>query len=367
MRRAPDVARVHAPLLRRLAAERPEARIVVLRALPGLGDLLCAVPALRALRAALPRAHVTLVGLESNRETVRRFPRLVDRFEAAPGYPGLPEQPVDGEALERFVAAVRSRRPDLALQLHGSGEVSNGFVLRLGARHAGGSYPSGAPSPGEDFIPYAGGSEIHRVLAPVLALGAPPSGDALEFPLRAGDEQQRLGLLRAWGLPERGYVCVQPGASLPERRWGASRFAAAADALAGAGRRVVITGSAAEMELTAAVRRAMRSPAVDLGGRTSIGGLAALFAAADLVLCNDSGASHVAAAVRTPSVIVFAPGADVVRWAPLDGARHVALGGVRGPRPSGRGHEEAQDVVPVHEVVDAAGRQLRRRLGRGVT
>ena len=108
------------------------------------------------------------------------------------------------------------------------------------------------------------------------------------------------------------------------RRWPAERFAALADAAADAGRRVVITGTASDAPAVAALRRAMRHPAVDLAGRTSLWTLGALLQGAERLLCNDTGVSHVAAALGVPSVVVSS-GADVSRWAPLDSVRHRVL------------------------------------------
>jgi ADP-heptose:LPS heptosyltransferase len=117
------------------------------------------------------------------------------------------------------------------------------------------------------------------------------------------------------------YACVHPGSAWASRRWPAERFAAVADGLAARGLAVVLTGGAEEGPLTAAVARAMRAPARDLAGRTTLGTLAALVAGATLLVCNDTGVSHVAVAVGTPSVVVVT-GSDPARWAPLDRERH---------------------------------------------
>ena len=120
--------------------------VVVFRALQ-LGDMLCSVPALRALRAALPRARITLVGLPWAQQFADRFSHYIDEFIAFPGDPGLAEQPVQAELLPDFYRAMQGRRFSLALQMHGSGEVSNGIVQAFGARWAAG-YGSAPPDAG---------------------------------------------------------------------------------------------------------------------------------------------------------------------------------------------------------------------------
>ena len=102
--------------------QRPDiASVVVFRALQ-VGDMLCAVPALRALRAALPQAHITLVGLPWAQQFAARYSRYLDDFIAFPGHPSLPEAQIrDESAVDVFYETVRDRKFSLALQLHGSG------------------------------------------------------------------------------------------------------------------------------------------------------------------------------------------------------------------------------------------------------
>lgn len=91
--------------------------------------------------------------------------------------------------------------------------------------------------------------------------------------------------------------------------------------LAAAGFRVVLTGSASEKRLTGAVSRAMIAPSIDLAGCTSLGGLGQVVERSRLVVTNDTGMSHVAAALKTPSVVVVL-GSNPSRWAPLNRRRH---------------------------------------------
>src|SRR2546421_215741 len=92
----------------------PPERIAVFRALQ-LGDMLCAVPALRALRAHAPHARITLVGLPWAESFVERFPAYIDDLLPFPGYPGYPEQDGTIPAFLDFLDAARAKRFDLAI------------------------------------------------------------------------------------------------------------------------------------------------------------------------------------------------------------------------------------------------------------
>ncbi len=296
-------------------------RIAIFRALQ-LGDLLCAAPAVRALRAFFPAAALTLIGLPWAHEFCLRFSSYIDDFAVFPGYPGLPERTPDVRALPMFLSEMRRRRYDLVLQMHGSGEIVNPLTLKFGARFTAGFYPAGGQcADARLFLPYPDGiPEIHRLLALISRLGIPLQGDHLEFPLKASDFDECRRLTGNSGFKKNAYVCIHPGSQLPSRRWPVDRFRAVASALAKDGWQIAVTGTAAESGLSRAVAAGMDG-AVDFAGRTSLGGLAALLAGSRLLISNDTGLSHIAAALRVPSVIV-ANGSDPARWAPLDRRRH---------------------------------------------
>jgi ADP-heptose:LPS heptosyltransferase len=297
-------------------------RVVILRALQ-LGDLLCSVPAFRALRAALPEAHITLVCLPWARDFVTRFNAYFDDFLEFPGFPGLPERPFVVEQFPEFLSQAHRARFDLAIQLHGSGSFVNPLLLLLGAKRNAGYYVPGEWCPdSERFFPYPDDRpEVWRHLSLMEFLGAPACGAHLEFPLLASDRQELAGLAESRWLSPHGYVCIHPGARYPSRRWGAEKFAAVGDELARRGLDIVITGAASEGELARDVVSAMRSPAINLAGRTTLGALAALLADCRLLISNDTGVSHVAAGLNVPSVVVVT-GSDPQRWAPLDRRLH---------------------------------------------
>jgi len=295
-------------------------RVAIFRALQ-LGDMLCAVPALRALRAAWPQAHITLIGLPWALSFVDRFASLIDELVVFPGACGFPEQAETDAGLPSFFAAMRERRFNLAIQMHGSGGPANAIVKHMGADAcAGFRQPHEASEPG--FIPWPNRMpEPHRYLALVHALGLRSADDSLWLPLTEHDCDEYARLLTQHRIESERLVLIHPGAQWPSRRWPASRFAQVADGLGAHGWQIAITGIASEVPITTAVLRAMTTPALHLAGATSLGGLAALVAHAQLVVCNDTGISHVAAAMRTRSTVI-ASGSDTRRWAPLDHDRH---------------------------------------------
>ncbi len=304
----------------------PVDRLLVFRALQ-VGDMLCAVPALRALRRAFPDAYITLVGLRWAGQFAQRFAAYLDEFIPFPGHPSLPEQPADAAAYANFIHRLRAHEFDLALQLHGSGELSNPVVREFSARVCTG-FTRDPVRDGPGFIPYpAYGHESLRLLRLAAALGGDASDARPEFPLLPQDQAE----LDASGLPQRlagkPYVCLHAGARDPARRWRPACFAALGDALSRQGMTIVLTGAEAEHALAGGIAARMRAPAVNAALPISLGAMALLMQRARGVVCNDTGASHIAAGLGVPSVVVFTreDPAHLERWAPLDWRRHVCV------------------------------------------
>jgi len=307
----------------RLLGQLEIASVVIFRALQ-LGDMLCAVPALRALRGALPHAHISLAGLPWAEQFADRFNSYIDEFIMFPGHPALGEQPLQQELLPGFYRTVQSSHYSLALQMHGSGEISNGIVKGFGARWAAG-YTSAPSEESEEFFyfPYpTTGPEPLRLLDLVTQLGAPAAGTHLEFPLTTGDWQELRESGLGEGLVPGEYICIHPGARFRDKCWPVEHFAHVADQLTlEFGLTVVLTGSAKEHDLTSAVADHMQTPAINAAGPISIGAMAALMSQARLLVCNDTGVSHIAAGLKLKSVVIFSK-ADITRWAPLDQMLH---------------------------------------------
>lgn len=335
-------ANIGSPLSAKLSKMRT---VLVFRAL-NLGDMLCAVPALRALRAGLPHAWISLLGLPWARSFAARFDRYLDEFIEFPGYPGLPEQECDPERATSFLAGIRQRKYDLAIQMHGSGMISNALIASLGARCSAGFYPPGGSCPDtEAYLPYPETlSEVERNLSLVRHLGFRDFGEQLEFPMMEEDAEDLSLAEELRRLRPGSYVCIHPGASVRDKCWPVDNFREVARRVRQMGLKVVVTGNRRESDLAAGIAAVMHDGVMDAASLDlSLGSLALLIRDARLLVCNDTGISHLASALAVPSVVVFTQ-TDPRRWAPLERMRHRAIGG-KGRLPS------VKDVLKEVEIL----------------
>lgn len=305
-------------------------RVLVLRAI-GLGDLLTGVPALRALRRALPDHEIVLAAPEAQRplvELIEAVDTLLPTEELAPiDWAGPP--------------------PEIAVDLHGNGPPTKALLQALTPRRLvafAGPGADGTPVDGPAWDPDEHERERWcRLVSWAFDCPADPTDVTLARPPQPPAVA--------------GAVVVHPGAAYPSRRWPADRFAAVARWLADHGNDVVITGSAGEAALAEEVRRRVRLPhEAVLAGRTDLAGLAALVADARLVVSGDTGTAHLASAYRTPSVLLFGP-TPPRRWGPPKSGPHTVLW-LGEPGYVGDPHAAYADPVllriGVSEVVSAA-------------
>jgi ADP-heptose:LPS heptosyltransferase len=307
-------------LLSRLA--EPPRKVALLRA-SRLGDFLCAVPALRALRAALPEAEITMITLPLLRDLVARSPYL-NRFVAFPGFPGIAEQFFDAQRAVDFFREMQAQQFDLAVQMQGSGVYSNPFTLLLGARVTAGFVRPGDP-PGrlDAALPVPEQEhELRRMLALTTFLGAPPQGEELEYPLWPQDHAAAEALLAGLARP---LIGLHPGARARTRRWALDRFAAVGVRLQRRhGGTIVVLGDAEERPAAEAVAQQVGGPCLSLAGRTSLAVLGAVIARLAVLVTNDSGPAHVAYALGTPTVTVLGGGRPAA-YLPLMGGPYRIL------------------------------------------
>jgi ADP-heptose:LPS heptosyltransferase len=275
------------------------------------GDVLLAGPAIRALAAGATR--VTLLCGPRGRRAAALLPGVDDRIVwRAPWIDPEPD-PVDAADVAALVARIAALEVDRAI-IFGSFHQSplpTALVLRL----------AGVPWIAATSVDYPGAlldlrhrisDDVHEVeraldLAAAAGFALPPSDDGA---LRV----RRDDAAAPAGLPD-DYAVVHPGASVPARAWAPERSAELVAALVAAGRCVVVTGGPNERELTAHVA-GTHAGVLDLGGATSLAGLAEVIAGARAIVVGNTGPAHLAAAVGTPVVSLFAPTVPPVRWRP---------------------------------------------------
>ena len=303
----------------KLATEKIK-RIAVFRALQ-LGDMLCSIPALRALHHAYPNAHITLLGLPWGQSLIARFPHYIHSFKHFPGYPGLPEQKLNVSDFTWFLRDVQQEQFDLVLQMQGNGSIVNSMVELFGAKYTAGFYLKDDYRPNEDlFLEYpAGVHEVERHLQLMTFLGIESCGTSLEFPLYKKDCEEYTQL-RLPVQPQQ-YVCIHPGSRGAWRQWPAKYFAKLANYCAEQGFQIVLTGTKDEQTIIQQVAKEAKTETVIAAGKTSLGAVGVLIKNAVLLISNCTGVSHMAAAFETPSLVISMDG-EPERWGPLNKKLH---------------------------------------------
>ena len=295
-------------------------KLAVLRA-NALGDFIFTLPALEALRAAYPHAEIVLLGKAWHKEFLKGRPSPVNRVVVVPRYGGVGEEPAieeDEEELARFFQEMKRERFDLALQMHGGGRYSNVFLRHLGARTTAGTQTPDALPLDRNLRYIYFQHEVMRYKEIASLVGATNGLVEPRITLIKDDidEAQRV-------VPEghEPLVALHPGASDVGRRWPTEKFAQVGDALAAAGAKIAVTGTLEDRELVETVVEQMRAPAVGLAGKLSLGGLAGLLARCRVVISNDTGPRHLAAAVGAATVGIYWC-VNLINASPLTRMRH---------------------------------------------
>jgi ADP-heptose:LPS heptosyltransferase len=320
------------------------------------GDVLLAGPAIRALadradRLVLwvgPRGRAAAAALPGVDEVVCRELPWIDPEPVA----------VDRSWLDTTIWLLQRLHVDEAFVLSSfhQSPLPTALVLRA----------AGVPYVAATSVDYPGslldlrhriGDDVHEVqrsLDLVATAGYPlPPGDDGRLQVCPPSEVNPVPA----GRP---YVVVHPGASVPARAWGPEANAAAVGALETSGWRVVVTGGSDERELTARVAAGGRT-ALDLGGTTGWDGLTSVVREAAAVVVGNTGPAHLAAAVGTPVVSIYAPTVPAERWRPwrvphvLLGHQDIACAGCRARECPLDGHPCVGGVTPADVVAAVAG------------
>jgi ADP-heptose:LPS heptosyltransferase len=324
--------RLLAPLLRvRRPAAGPIREVLVLR-LDRIGDVVMCLPALAALRAALPSARIRLaVGCWS--EPIARLAPVDEVLVWSAPWVGRAEEGAD--SLPRLLRAARalSVSPiDLALDLQGDVRASLllwlcGARERVGYANTGGAYLLTRVVPLDETLSWV--EQNRRAVA--IALGQEPPAASVD-PLGPEGRVRATHLIGQLGLEgRRPLVGIHPSGGRPIKQWPVACWAEVGRRLQSEfGATVVVTGGAGDRALATELAQGLTEAPLDVTGRLSVTESLALLSALDLFLSPDTGPMHMACAVGTPSVTVFGP-SDPVRYfsggSGRSGERHVVVRG----------------------------------------
>jgi heptosyltransferase-2 len=294
--------------------QRDEIRKILVRGTNWVGDAVMSVPALKEIRRLFPAAHITLL--------VR--PWVKDVYSAADFVNEVEEYDKQGvhsgwAGFTRIVSEVRGQGFDLAILLQNAIEAAliawrAGIPRRMG-------YSSDArrmllthPCKIDPAV-----KEVHQVyyyLGILSAAGLLPPRvwedrryhPSIKIGVREADRLEAKRILRSHGIQDaQPVIGLNPGAYYgPAKRWLSDRYARVADSLAEKhSARIVIFGSPEELRIAEGIARGMKHHAVILTGRTTLARLMGLINACKLIVTNDSGPMHIAAALNVPQVAIF--------------------------------------------------------------
>jgi lipopolysaccharide heptosyltransferase II len=345
-----------------------DARSILCVRLDNLGDVLMTTPAIRALKTARPHRKITLLASASGVEAANHIPEVDEaiRYDAPWSKHAVPPPPTDFLEMRRtldekaydaaVIFTVYSQNPMPAAML----AYLAGIPLRLAYCRENPYHlltdwmPETEPAQGVRH-------EAQRQLDLVRAVGARTADTRMNFSVPHEAEEALEVLLDEAGLnsPAEYLVVLHPGATAESRRYPAERFAEVARQLTAMNEcQVVVTGSSEERELTRAVCEPSLSTGRihDFGGRLSLAELGALIAKADVLISNNTGPVHIASAVGTPVVDLYA--LTNPQHTPWQVPNRVLFKDVpckycyKSACP--KGHHECLRGVPVESVVTAA-------------
>ena len=315
------------------------------------GDVVLAGPAIRAVASG---AQVSLLCGRRGRAAAELLPGVAEVIEwTAPWIDPEPD-PVDLVATLSLISRLRNRFAEaIVLTSFHQSALPTALLLRLAGVETVAAISEDYPGSLLDVRhqPSEGLHEVERSLELVATRGHRlPAGDdgALRVTRPAAD----------YPVPERPYVVLHPGASVPARTPPADQWCRIAAAVSTEGHRVVVTGGPGERDLAAGVAAAAGRNARSLAGETTLAELAEVIAAADVIVVGNTGPAHLAAAVGTPVVSLFAPTVPAERWRPwrvphiLLGDLDIACSGCRARTCPVPGHP-CLTRIPERAVVDA--------------
>lgn len=307
----------HATLGRHTKRWRAARNILAVR-LDNLGDLMMTTPALSAIRDTHPDARLTVLTSPAAALLARHLPGVdeVIVFDA-PWVKSGAEAGTDPEVEAQMIRRIADRCFDAAIIFTVCTQSAlpaalfcrlAGIPLRLAHSRENPYALLTDWVPDTEVIGDGMRHEVERQLALVASVGFVSRNPRLRFRYAPEDARRLRERMAEVGLdPKHPYFVVHPGATAPSRRYPAAQFGRAADMIArDSGCVPVYTGTAAEQALVQEARDHMSLPSVSLAGQLDLGQLGALLCGAQVLVANNTGTVHIAAALETPVVDLYA-------------------------------------------------------------
>ena len=282
--------------------------------LDSAGDVLMTTPALNALKEAVPGRHLTLLTSPSGAHAARLVPALDEIIEFDAPWMKPPRAHVANDRALINRLAEGGYDGAVVFTVYSQNPLPAAYLVYLaGVPHCLAHCREKAYHLLSDRVPEPEPQqrvrhEVRRQLDLVATTGAVPKSESLSIAIPNIARRRAAAALATLRIPRDGpLVIAHVGATAPSRRYPPQRFAEALDLLVAEQRaRVVLTGDPSEVPLVQNVRGAMRTSAYTLAGCLDFAELCAVIEAADVLVSNNTAPVHVAAAVGTPVVDLYA-------------------------------------------------------------
>jgi lipopolysaccharide heptosyltransferase II len=292
-----------------------QARNVLCIRLDNLGDVLMTTPAIRALKHSVPGRRITLLGSGSGLKAAAHVPEIDDAIAyEAPWVKNAAPPSASADMAMRYALSLRQFDAAVIFTVYSQSPLPAAMLCHLAGIPLRLAHCRENPyhllshwvretEPAETVR-----HEVRRQLDLVASVGAGTEDERLSFHVRPQAKTCARMKLEEAGIDlAKPFIVVHPGATAASRRWPAERFAEAARQLSATlDSQVVVTGDASERELCSSVRRGAGDHARSLAGHLDLEEFAATLAMSGLVLSNNTGTAHLAAAVQAPLVDLYA-------------------------------------------------------------
>jgi lipopolysaccharide heptosyltransferase II len=350
-------------------------RILAVR-LDTIGDVLMTTPAIRALKHSVEGRSVTLLTSTPGAVVAHLVPEIDEALVHDPAWMKYTPRRVDSAEEYSIIGQLRERRFDAAVifTVYSQSPLPATLLCHLAdiplrlAHCRENPYQlltDWVPEPEpENGVRH----EVRRQLDLVAEVGAVTADDTLSLTVPRVAQRRAMRALAKAGIdPDRPWIVVHPGATAPSRRYPPERFAVVARHLSRIeGYQVVFTGTESERRLVQKIRSAAGAPTYSLVGALTLPDLAAIIRAAPVIVSNNSGPVHIAAAVGTPVVDLYAlTNPQHTPWeVPHRVLSHAVPCAYCYKSECPQGHHQCLKLVEPDEVVDAVHQLMRRSVRR---